>query len=212
MQLYEKYRPKTWSEFVGQDKIVTQLKALMGRPSFDRDAFWFSGLSGVGKSSAAWICARQLVNDDFDIIEYNGEDINKGAVQDIRSNIWLCPIFGDWKCYIINEAHNMSKHAVQCWLTILEELPPKRLIIFTTTEDIKADLFGDFSSPFARRCKVFAFTTQGLARSFAVKAREIACKEGLSGKGEQAYYRLVQRCNNNMGMVLSEIDKGEMLK
>lgn len=212
MQLYEKYRPKVWGDFVGQEKIVKQLKALILRSEFDRDALFLSGGSGIGKTTLAWIIARQLVNDDFSIIEYNGEDINKGAVKDIRSNIWLCPMFGGWKVYIINEAHNMSNHAVQYWLTILEDLPPKRLIIFTTTEDIKADLFGNFSSPFARRCKVYQFTTQGLARSFAVKARQIACKEGLNGKPEQAYYRLVQRCSNNMGMVLSEIDKGEMLK
>jgi len=210
MQLYEKYRPKRLSEFIGQDKVKKQVSALIARSGFDRDAFFLSGPSGTGKTSLAWIIANELGALDFDIQEFNGEDINKGSMDDIRANIWLMPA-GPWKVYIVNEAHNMTPRAIQCWLTLLEQLPSRRLIIFTTTESLEADLFGNFSSPFARRCKVLQFTNQGLCQLFAAKAQEIASKEGLNGKPIAAYVKLVQACKNNMGMVLQRIESGDML-
>ena len=108
-------------------------------------------------------------------------------------------------------SHNLTPQAVQVFLTLLERLPEKRLIIFTTTENIESDLFGNFSSPFARRCKVFTFTNQGLAPDMAKRARTIAMAEGLDGKPENAYLRLVQDCKNNFGMVLQRIEQAEML-
>ena len=92
---------------------------------------WLQGGSGVGKTSMAWIIARMVAKDDFDIIEYDGAAVNKGAAHDISQSIGLCPMFGGWKVYIINEAHNLTAQAVQVFLTLLERLPEKRLIIFT---------------------------------------------------------------------------------
>ena len=45
----------------------------------------------------------------------------------------------------------------------------------------------------------------------ARSAQEIAIVEGLDGKPEQAYLRLVQACQNNFGMVLQQIEQAEML-
>lgn len=182
----------------------------MARDGWDRDAIWLQGPSGTGKTSLALIMARKVVKDDFDIIEYNGKDINKGAMEDIEQRIRICPMFGGWKVYIINESHNMSKMAIQSWLTLLEDIPARRLIIFTTTENIQADLFGNFSSPFASRCKLFTFTNQGLAQSMAKRAQEIAQTENLDGQPLQRYVRLVQDCHNNMREVLQRIDACEM--
>jgi hypothetical protein len=50
-----------------------------------------------------------------------------------------------------------------------------------------------------------------LAQAFAKRAREIADAEGLNGKPESAYLRLVQRCRNNMREVLQTVETGEML-
>lgn len=211
MQLYEKYRPRTFADFIGQDKIVNRLNMLMNRPSWDRDAFWIQGPSGTGKTTLAWIIARQMAGNDFNVIEYDGHQINKGAMADIERDICFSPMFDGWKVYIVNEAHNMTASAVQSWLTLLERLPARRLIIFTTTEILQDELFGNFSPPFASRCKVFTFTNQGLAQSMAHRARQIAQAEGLDGQPEAKYLRLVQDCRNNMRAVLQRIDGGEML-
>jgi len=211
MQLYEKYRPKTLQEFIGQQKIKKQVQAITSRTEFDRDAFWIQGPSGTGKTSLAHIVADSLVETDLAIIELDGDECNTAMINDIKYSIGLYPARGKWKVYIVNEAHAMSKQAVQGWLTLLEKLPAHRLIIFTTTEAIQQDLFGNFSSPFARRCKVFSFTNQGLAPDMAKRAKEIAMTEGLDGKPEQSYLRLVQDCKNNFGMVLQRIEQAEML-
>ena len=210
MQLYEKYRPSTLHEFIGQPKIVSALDRITNRPDWDRDAFWVQGPSGTGKTSLAWIIAQQVAN-DFDITELDGDKCSVQAVREIERNIGLCPMFGGWKAYIVNEAHAMSRQAVQAWLTLLERLPAKRLIVFTTTEPLQENLFGSFSGPFGRRCKVFTFTNQSLAKDFATRAQQIAQAENLDGKPLPAYVRLVQDCHNNMGAVLQRIEQGEMI-
>lgn len=142
----------------------------------------------------------------------DGDKCSVQAVREIERNIGLCPMFGGWKAYIINEAHAMSRQAVQAWLTLLERLPAKRLIVFTTTEPLQEDLFGQFSAPFGSRCKVFSFTNQGLAQAMAARAQQIAQSESLDGKPLQSYLRLVQSCKNNMRQVLQRIDAGEMIE
>jgi len=210
MQLYEKYRPKNLSEFIGQDKIKKQVKNITSRPDWDRDAFWIQGPSGTGKTSLAWIIAQQVAN-DFDITELDGDKCNIEAVRDLERNFGIASMFGGWKAVIINEAHAMSTKAVQAWLTLLERLPKKRLVIFTTTEPLQEDLFGSFSGPFGSRCKVFSFTNQGLAQDMAQRAQQIALAEHLDGQPIQKYLRLVQECRNNLRAVLQKIYMGEML-
>ena len=85
MQLYEKYRPKTHDDFIGQGKVKRQLQAIMKRPGFDRDAFWIQGVSGTGKTSLAWIIARQLA-DDFEIQEIDGDDCNSRLLAITRNS------------------------------------------------------------------------------------------------------------------------------
>ena len=210
MQLYEKYRPKTLDNFIGQPKITQALKRIMSRPDWDRDAFWIQGPSGTGKTSLGWIISGQVAN-DFDITELDGDKCTVQAVRELEQNFTLSSMFGGWKAVIINEAHAMSNRAVQAWLTLLERLPANRLVIFTTTEPLQDDLFGNFSSPFARRCKVFTFTNQGLAQDMAQRAKEIAGIENLDGQPLQRYVRLMQDCHNNMGAALQRIEQGDMI-
>lgn len=212
MQLYEKYRPKTLDEFISQETIKKQIKHLMARPDWDRDALWFEGASGLGKTSLAWAIARAVVETDWAVFEYNGNYCNKGQLKDIHYSIGLSAPKGKWKVYVVNESHAMSKQAVQTWLTLLEQLPKYRLVIFTTTESLKTDLFGDFLEPFARRCKVFKFTNdEELTQAFARRAKEIARAESLDGKPLEAYIQLVQDYHNDMGAVLQRVELGEML-
>ena len=209
MQLYEKYRPNTLADFVGQPKVIKSLQTITQRHGWDRDAIWIQGPSGTGKTSLAWIIANQVAH-DFDITELDGDKCSVQAVRDIEQNIGIRSMFNSWRVWIVNEAHAMSARAVQAWLTLLERLPAQRLIIFTTTESLSNDLFGNYAEPFARRCKVFPFTNQGLAQDFAARAQQIAIAENLDGKPLTAYVRLVQECHNNLGAVLQRIEQGDM--
>jgi len=111
----------------------------------------------------------------------------------------------------VNEAHAVPRQAVQWLLTALERIPSKTFWFFTTTEEIRDDLFGEFGRPLASRCKLLRLTSQGLAPKFAARAREIADAEGLNGQPESKYLRLVQDCKNNFRLVLQRIEMGEML-
>ena len=210
MQLYEQYRPTTFAAFIGQQKIKTRLERLMSRDNSDRDAFWIEGPSGTGKTTLAWIIANSKADDLF-IQELDGDKCNVQAVRELENTLILATSNDSWRVVIVNEAHAMSRQAVQAWLTLLERLPYHALVLFTTTETLTNDLFGNFSEPFASRVKVFNFSSQGLCRLFAERAHQIAEQEGLNGQPTEKYVRLVQQCHNNFRMVLQRIDAGEML-
>jgi len=209
MTLSEKYRPKSWDDFAGQEKAVAKARRIIERPGFMGDALWIAGPSGSGKTSMAWIIARQFAN-PMDIIELDGEACTIDAVREAADTMQYTTLSGGFRVWIVNEAQAMTPRAVQAWLTVLDPLPPRTIVIFTTTED-SADLFGQYEGPFRSRCKAIGFTNQGLSQVFAERARQIAQAEGLDGKPEAVYLRLVQRCKNNLRAVLNEIESGEML-
>ena len=60
--LFEKYRPRTFDEVVGQDKVVARIKALAKRGLTGR-AFWIAGQSGTGKTSLARLLAAEVADD-----------------------------------------------------------------------------------------------------------------------------------------------------
>jgi DNA polymerase III gamma/tau subunit len=60
MQLTEVYRPQRWEDVVGQDKIVTRVRALAQRSGLAGRAFFLSGSSGTGKTSIARLIAAEV--------------------------------------------------------------------------------------------------------------------------------------------------------
>lgn len=215
--LSERYRPKTWDDFVGQDKAVKRARRIIDRPGFDRGAFWIEAAGGnnscVGKTTLAWLIARELA-DDFFIIDLDGSRCDKRAVEDMertgRLTVWGTD--KRFRVWLINEAHAITQGAVDALLTFLDPLPAHCAVVFTTTRSVDSNLFGDHDSgPFASRCHQITLTNQGLAQAFAERAKTIAESEGLDGRPIAAYVKLVQACKNNMRAVLHRIEAGEML-
>ncbi len=212
MMLYEKYRPATWADVVGQEKAIKRINTIRKRGLGGR-AFWISGASGIGKTTIARLLAADIA-DPFNVQEVDATDLTASALRTIERDMGF---FGmderNGRAYIVNEAHGLRKDAIRQLLVMLERLPAHVVFVFTTTLDGLDSLFDDNidAHPLLSRCVRIALTNQGLAQAFARRAREIADIEGLNGKPEAAYLRLVQRCKNNMRAVLQEIESGDML-
>ncbi len=212
MMLYEKYRPTTWGDVVGQDKALKRIDTIRERGLGGR-AFWISGASGIGKTTIARLLAADVA-DPFNVQEIDATDLTASALRTIEREMGF---FGmgarNGRAYIANEGHGLRKDAIRQLLVLLERLPAHVVFVFTTTLDGLESLFDDNidAHPLLSRCVRIALTNQGLAPAFAKRAREIADAEGMNGKPESAYLRLVQRCKNNLRAILQEIESGVML-
>lgn len=215
MPLFESYRPTTWADFVGNEKAVTKTRAIANRAKQTGQAFalWIDGSSSTGKTTLAHLVARDLGCDPcMDLIELDGPDCDGRAVGQLRSHLELKSWNGGFRCCIINEAHAMSPKGVQLWLTLLERLPTKVAICFTTTEGRKTELFGAFDGPLKSRTIPVNLSNQGLSESFAQHAQRIAESEALGGATPKEYLALVRKHKNNMRAVLSDIEGFEMYR
>ena len=153
--LYQKWRPKIFSDVVGQDHITLTLKNSLIRDKYAH-AYLFTGPRGTGKTSTARILAKAL-NTDIDpsgepLLETQiSQEIDSGKfldlieidaasnrrIDDIRSlleNVQFMPSTGKYKVYIIDEVHMLTNEAFNALLKTLEEPPPQVIMILATTE------------------------------------------------------------------------------
>lgn len=164
--LTELYRPRRLPEMVGQGSVVWRLQDFLEAPH--SAAFLFEGPTGVGKTTAALCLAAEL-----GAVEYGGlEQIRSGmqdgeAVERALESLRYTPMLGSgWKVLIVDEADYMSPKAAQLWLSALEDLPPRSLIVFTTNRPEK------FADRFLDRCERFQFESD--AEMLGVDAQVLA--------------------------------------
>ncbi len=156
--LYREFRPKVFSEVVGQDHIVSALINQVTSGNIGH-AYLFVGSRGTGKTSCAKIfskainclqpvagspcgkCETCLALDDpsnIDILEIDAAS-NNGVdeVRALREKIKYPPIHGKFKVYIIDEVHMLTDSAFNALLKTLEEPPSHAVFILATTEVFK---------------------------------------------------------------------------
>jgi DNA polymerase III subunit gamma/tau len=153
--LYRKYRPKNFSEVIGQTHIVRTLTNAIKNGRVGQ-AYLFTGPRGTGKTSIARILAKtvncekikdsitcekcpscELINSNqtLDIIEIDAAS-NTGVdnIRELRETIALRPTTLKYKIYIIDEVHMLSTGAFNALLKTLEEPPSHVIFILATTE------------------------------------------------------------------------------
>ncbi len=149
--LYRKYRPHDWSAVVGQDHIVSVLKASIENKSFSH-AYLFTGSRGTGKTSVARIFARALGVAAEDILEIDAAS-NRGIddIRSLRESVRVLPFSSAFKIYIIDEVHMLTKESFNALLKTIEEPPSHVIFILATTE------LDRVPETIISRCQVFSF-------------------------------------------------------
>ena len=156
--LYRKWRPKQFSDIVGQPHVVKTLSRAVKSERLAH-AYLFCGPRGTGKTSTARILAKSInceLKDSckptepcniclsidkgaaLDLIEIDAAS-NRGIddIRDLREKARYAPNEASHKVYIIDEAHMLTDQAFNALLKTLEEPPDKVIFILATTESHK---------------------------------------------------------------------------
>src|SRR5437868_1619760 len=156
--LYRRYRPQTFSAIVGQEHVTRTLRNAIASGQVAH-AYLLSGVRGTGKTSIARLIAKAVncpntkdgepcdrcetcvaIRDGrfLDLIEIDAAS-NRGIdeMRDLRDKVRFAPSQGQYKVYVIDEAHQLTTEAFNALLKTLEEPPPHAMFILATTESQK---------------------------------------------------------------------------
>ncbi|HHF7373842.1 DNA polymerase III subunit gamma/tau [Legionella bozemanae] len=220
LALARKWRPRTFSQLVGQDHIN---KALINALNQQRlhHAYLFTGTRGVGKTSIARILAKSLncekgISSDpclqcaicnaieqgrfIDLIEIDGA--SKTRVEDTRDlldNVQYAPAIGRFKIYLIDEVHMLSQHSFNALLKTLEEPPAHVKFILATTDPQKL--------PVTVLSRCLQFNLKHLATELISHHLQLILKEEQIDFEIQAADILAQAARGSMRDALSLLDQ-----
>ncbi len=179
--LYRKWRPKSLTSILGQKEVVQILSNSIISDRLSH-SFVFSGPSGTGKTSTARVFAKSIncetaieknlsiddciCNSCNEINNYSSQSIIElDAASSIRQvedltevmleKINFLPGANNYKVYILDEVHMLSRHSFNALLKTLEE-PPKHLIIILVTTDPEK-----IPQTIMSRCQILEFKSIG---------------------------------------------------
>ena len=156
--LARKWRPRTFSEMVGQEHVVRALSNALDNDRLHH-AYLFTGTRGVGKTTLARILAKSLncekgvsstpcgecsicreVDEGrfADLLEVDAASRTKvDQTRELLENVPFAPIRGRYKVYLIDEVHMFSDSSFNALLKTLEEPPPHVKFLLATTDPQK---------------------------------------------------------------------------
>jgi len=153
--LYRRYRPQTFGAIVGQEHVTRTLRNAIAGGQVGH-AYLLAGVRGTGKTSIARLIAKAVncpnAKDGepcdrcencvairegrfLDLIEIDAAS-NRGIdeMRELRDKVRFTPSQGQYKVYVIDEAHQLTTEAFNALLKTLEEPPPHAIFVLATTE------------------------------------------------------------------------------
>lgn len=222
--LARKYRPKQFSDIVGQLSVV---KTLVNAIKMNRthQAYVFSGSRGIGKTSIARIFSKALrcenrtekdgllyscdlcsdcieiaAGNSVNVMEIDGASNNGvDSVREIREGAKFLPSSGKYKIYIIDEVHMLSTAAFNALLKTLEEPPEHVVFIFATTESHK------IPETILGRCQRFDFKRVTVAQIIE-RMKEVLKSEKIQAE-DAALNMIARAAEGSMRDALSILDQ-----
>ncbi len=194
ISFYRKWRPKTFDEIIGQERVTRTLQNAI-RSNRVVHAYLFAGHRGTGKTTTARILAKALncaqgptptpdntcanceaiaAGSSLDVIEIDAAS-NRGIeeIRELRDRIRLAPTEGRYKIYIIDEAHMLTTEAANALLKTLEEPPGHAILILVTTEPHR------LPPTILSRCQRFDFRRLS-QKELIARLERIAASEGFA--------------------------------
>lgn len=218
--LYRKYRPKVFSDVVGQEHIVSTLRKEIETGKVSH-AYLFTGSRGTGKTSCAKILSKAVnclhpVDGNpcneceickgidsgaiLDVVEIDAASNNGvDSIRDIRDEINFTPASCKYRVYIIDEVHMLSIGAFNALLKTLEEPPAHVKFILATTEVHKLPV------TIVSRCQRFDFK-RVTPESMKKRMEFIADSEGFTADDE-ALSLIARIADGGMRDALSLLDQ-----
>ena len=218
--LYRVYRPKNFSDVIGQEHIVRTLKNQIENNNVGH-AYLFCGTRGTGKTSTAKIFSRavnctNLHNDEpcnecencreiledktMDVVEIDAASNNSvDDIRELRENVKYSPAKSKYKVYIIDEVHMLSQGAFNALLKTLEEPPSYVIFILATTEPHK------IPATILSRCQRFDFK-RVTVKDISSRMRYICEKEGIEAD-EKALNLIARNSQGALRDALSILDQ-----
>ncbi|HVG06242.1 MAG TPA: DNA polymerase III subunit gamma/tau [Thermoanaerobaculia bacterium] len=203
--LARKWRPQSFSTLVGQGPIVTALRNAVQEGRIAQ-AYLFSGIRGVGKTTTARLLAKMLNcergpaadpcnkcmpcieitrGSDLDVIEVDAATYSKvEQVRELTESLKYGAARDRYKVVILDEIHRLSRQAFDALLKIVEEPPPHLVFIFATTE------IDAVPATILSRCQEFHFRRVS-SQDVADLLRHICGQEGI--EATDTALRLVAR-------------------